>query len=190
MPPKEAAPVRKAVYEGVTVEVIVGDMTTFEASAIVNAANRGLGGGGGIDGQIHRAAGRALRDELEDLFPEGGEVGEAYTTYAHNINTAEYIIHAIGPNYKQVQGEAANNLLRSAYTNSLARAAEISAGTLAFPTISTGIFAFPIVAATGISLRAVRDWIDDNVGDFPERVVFLMWGTAAADLEQYRQQFQ
>lgn len=131
MPPQEAAPVRWAYYNGVRVEVTTGDITTFEASAIVNAANERLRRGGGIDGAIHRAAGDRLQEELSRNWPRGGDVGGAYTTDSYQINTTEYIIHAIGPDYNAAQRVEANNQLRSAYTNSLQRATEIQAESIA-----------------------------------------------------------
>jgi len=173
-----------------SVEVTTGDITTFEASAIVNAANYRLRRGSGIDGAIHRAAGDRLQQELTKNWPRGGDVGGAYTTDAYQINTTEYVIHAVGPDYNAVQGIEANNQLRSAYINSLQRATEIQAESIVFPAISTGIFAFPRAIATGIALTAVRNFIDANPEGTLDRVVFLLLRTADEGLAQYSQQFQ
>jgi O-acetyl-ADP-ribose deacetylase (regulator of RNase III) len=129
-----------------------GDITREEVDAVVNAANQSLGGGGGVDGAIHRAAGRR---ELQDACARlgGCATGDAKATDAFRL-PARWIIHAVGPRYRDGRhGEA--ELLASCYRRSLAVADELGARTLAFPAISTGIYGYPLEEATEIAISAV-----------------------------------
>jgi O-acetyl-ADP-ribose deacetylase (regulator of RNase III) len=192
MPPKPAA--QRTVYNGTTVEVMFGDMTTFQSDAIVNAANVNLRGGAGIDGAIHAAAGPGLLAELIARFPgiPAGVVGGAYTTGAHNIQTARHIIHTVGPNYNGVGNDIAaqglaHQQLHNAYRNSLQEAVNNGDRSIAFPTISTGIYAFPRQEAAFLALRAVRDFLDGAGRGRLDRVVFLIYGEE--DLHAYNARF-
>ncbi|HEY7135533.1 MAG TPA: O-acetyl-ADP-ribose deacetylase [Acidimicrobiia bacterium] len=129
-----------------------GDITREEVDAVVNAANQSLGGGGGVDGAIHRAAGRR---ELQDACARlgGCATGDAKATDAFRL-PARWIIHAVGPRYRDGRhGEA--ELLASCYRRSLAVADELGARTLAFPAISTGIYGYPLEEATEIAISTV-----------------------------------
>ena len=130
------------------VELLQGDITTLEVDAIVNAANRGLLGGGGVDGAIHRAAGPELLAACRKLH--GCEPGGARITEGFRL-PARWVIHAVGPRWKGGQEDEAA-LLGSAYLQSLMRAEEVGAASVAFPAISTGSYGFPLGPATRIAM--------------------------------------
>ncbi|CAN5275918.1 O-acetyl-ADP-ribose deacetylase [soil metagenome] len=131
------------------------DITTLDVDAIVNAANRRLAGGGGVDGAIHRAAGPGL---LEECLALGGcETGDAKVTDGHRL-PARHVIHAVGPVWRDgKRGEDA--LLASCYRRSLELAFENDIRTMAFPAISCGAYRFPIARAARIAVGAVREMI-------------------------------
>lgn len=142
---------------GEHLQVVHGDITRMEVDAIVNAANNGLLGGGGVDGAIHGAGGPAIMNACRAIRDaQGGcPTGEAVITTG-GLLPAPYVIHAVGPVWKGgSQDEDA--LLASAYRNSVRLAGEQGLRTLAFPNISTGIYGFPRERAVDIAIRAVRD---------------------------------
>ena len=133
------------------IELIVGDITTQNVDAIVNAANSGLAGGGGVDGAIHRAGGPTIMEECRVLG--GCPTGEARITRGGNLH-ADWVIHTVGPIYHNgVSGEA--ELLSNAYRNSLKLAVENSIAAIAFPSISTGAFRYSLHDAAKIALQTV-----------------------------------
>jgi O-acetyl-ADP-ribose deacetylase len=133
------------------IRVVRGDITTIEVDAVVTAANSRLAGGGGVDGAVHDAAGPELVEASRALAP--CPAGSAVVTPAFGMTTASWVIHAVGPVYSGPQDEP---VLASAYTSSLARADEVSARSVAFPGISTGIYGYPAEAAARISVTAIR----------------------------------
>ena len=136
----------------VKLEAVLGDITKEDVDAIVNAANSSLLGGGGVDGAIHRAAGPELDEACRALG--GCPEGDAKVTPGFDL-PARWIIHAVGPRWRGgSEGEAER--LADCYRNSLARADEVGATTVAFPAISTGIFGYPLDAATDIAVETVR----------------------------------
>lgn len=138
-----------------TLELVQGDITEQDSDAIVNAANTSLLGGGGVDGAIHRAAGSQLLEATRKL--NGCATGEAKITPGFRLR-ARYIIHAVGPVYRQPDAEVAR-LLASAYRRSLDLAVAHDLKSVAFPAISTGIYGYPMDKAARISLATVHDFV-------------------------------
>jgi len=163
------------VHNNTRVEVVVADITTFPVACIVNAANVGLRGGGGVDGAIHDAAGTNLLKALQATYINGGKESGAYLTKAYAIYTADWIVHTVGPDLSSGKRDARkvkpNVALERAYRNTLEEAEGFTS--IAFPTISTGIFAFPKEEACLIALRTVKKYLDEHKGFM--RVVFLVY---------------
>ena len=156
--------------------VAEGDITKLDVDAIVNAANSALLGGGGVDGAIHRAAGPELLAECRRIGR--CPTGEARLTRGYRLK-ARHVIHAVGPVWHGgKQGEDA--LLVSAYRNSLDIAGGERLETIAFPAISTGVYAFPLERATRIAVATVADFL--RAHELPKRVVFSCFGADVAEL--------
>jgi O-acetyl-ADP-ribose deacetylase (regulator of RNase III) len=153
-------------------QVSQGTITRLDVDAIVNAANTSLLGGGGVDGAIHRAAGHGLLEECRLLG--GCPTGEARLTGGYDL-PARHVIHAVGPRWRDGQhGE--DDLLASAYRNSLELAAERGLRTIAFPSISTGIYGFPKERAARIAVDTIRAFQADH--DLPETVTLVAYSPA------------
>jgi O-acetyl-ADP-ribose deacetylase len=152
------------------IRIVEGDITKLKVDAIVNAANRSLLGGGGVDGAIHRAAGTGLLAECRGLG--GCPTGQARITAGHGL-PARHVIHTVGPVWHGGQhGEDA--LLASCYRSSLALAAEHGLASIAFPAISTGAYRFPLERATRIAVTEVRAFLTDH--PLPATVTFVCFG--------------
>lgn len=147
------------------IEVFQGDITRMAVDAIVNAANTSLLGGGGVDGAIHRAAGSELLAECRKFG--GCRTGEAVITKAYKL-PCRYVIHTPGPVWDG-GGEKKAKLLESCYLNSLKLACDNELDVLAFPSISTGIYGYPIEDAAKIAVETVKNW----AGKFPSKVIFV-----------------
>jgi O-acetyl-ADP-ribose deacetylase (regulator of RNase III) len=147
----------------------LGDITKLEVDAIVNAANRSLRGGGGVDGAIHRAAGPELLEECASL--NGCETGRSKITSAYAL-PSRFIIHTVGPVYA-VGGKQAADLLASCYRESLGLAADRGIGSIAFPAISTGIYGYPKPDAARIAVGEVRSFLETS--EWPRQVIFCVF---------------
>jgi O-acetyl-ADP-ribose deacetylase (regulator of RNase III) len=155
-----------------------GDITKFAADAIVNAANSALIRGGGVDGAIHRAAGAAMRAELDAIRERCGgcPTGSAVITGAGKL-PARFVIHAVGPVYRDGKhGEA--ELLASCYRASLQLAEERGAKTIAFPSISTGVYGYPVEPAAEVAIRTIAEHLRKPVCRI-ERVTLVTFGRPA-----------
>jgi O-acetyl-ADP-ribose deacetylase (regulator of RNase III) len=140
------------------IEIIIGDITKQHVDAIVNAANESLLGGGGVDGAIHRAAGPKLLDECRTIG--GCPTGEARVTAGYNL-PAKWVIHTVGPVW-QGGGHHEDDLLGRCYRYSLALAKKIGARTVAFPSISTGAFGFPVERAADLAIKEIAAFMGGN----------------------------
>jgi O-acetyl-ADP-ribose deacetylase (regulator of RNase III) len=154
-------------------ELLQGDITEQDTDAIVNAANRTLLGGGGVDGAIHRAAGPELLAECRTLG--GCETGDAKITKGYRLK-ARHVIHTVGPVYRG-EGRRAPTLLASCYRRSLEVAGANRLKRIAFPSISTGAYGYPLEEAAAVSLRTVIDFLSAP-GEF-ELVRFVLFGEEA-----------
>jgi O-acetyl-ADP-ribose deacetylase (regulator of RNase III) len=139
-------------------EIVQGDITRQEITAIGNAANSALAGGGGVDGAIHRAGGPAIMSELKTTH-RGCPTGSAVITGGGNLKV-KYVIHAVGPRYSGSPIDA--ELLSSAYRKSLDLCLQNKIDSIAFPSISTGIYGYPVEEASRIALKTVIDYLNEH----------------------------
>ena len=161
-----------------TLELVQGDITQVPADAIVNAANSALVGGGGVDGAIHRVGGPSIMAELDKIRLEIGHcpTGDAVVTGAGKL-PATHVIHAVGPIYRDgTRGEP--DLLASCYRTSLQLAQAQGAETVSFPSISTGVYGYPIAEAAEVAVRTVVDRLRQHDCAI-KRVIFVLFGPPA-----------
>ena len=162
--------------KAVQIELVLSDITKLQVDAIVNAANTSLLGGGGVDGAIHRAAGRGLYEECRRLG--GCPTGEAKITKGYNL-PAKWVIHTVGPVWHGgSHGE--DELLASCYRNSLALAEKHGIRTIAFPAISTGVYGFPMERAARIAVKGAKDFLEWNAT--VEQVLLVCFDKQAHDV--------
>ena len=135
------------------ITVVQGDITEQQVDAVVNAANRAMRGGGGVDGAIHRAGGRTVLEDCIARFPDGLPTGQAGWTTAGDL-PARWVIHVVGPNF--TAGERDRTLLTSCYANALRVADELGARTVAFPLVSAGIYGWPREDAVDAAVETLR----------------------------------
>ena len=152
------------------ISIVKGDITTFDVDAIVNAANSSLLGGGGVDGAIHRAAGPELLDECKTLG--GCPTGEARITKGYRL-PAKHVIHTVGPIWRGGDRNE-DELLAKAYRSCFALAEKNELNSIAFPSISTGAYRFPLQRAVVIALEETKEYLEK--GGRLERVIFVCFG--------------
>lgn len=160
------------------VDVIEGDITRQRVDAIVNAANTSLLGGGGVDGTIHRAAGPELLAECRTLG--GCATGRAKITRGYKL-PARWVIHTVGPVWRDGHHEE-NELLASCYRNCFALVESHNLKSVAFPSISTGAYGFPMERAARIALRETKSFLEQNV--LVEKVILVCFGSSALQIHQ------
>jgi O-acetyl-ADP-ribose deacetylase (regulator of RNase III) len=148
---------KATVYQS-TLEVVQGDITQQDTEAIGNAANSALAGGGGVDGAIHRAGGPSIMSDLRAKY-KGCPTGSAVITSGGNLK-AKFVIHAVGPRYSGSPKDP--ELLSSAYRRSLELCSTNKISSIAFPSISTGIYGYPVEDASRIALKTVMDYLKDH----------------------------
>jgi O-acetyl-ADP-ribose deacetylase (regulator of RNase III) len=165
-------------------EAIQADITSLDVDVIVNAANSSLMGGGGVDGAIHRAGGPAILEECKQIVDRRGplETGQAVITNAGEM-PAGHVVHTVGPIWGNVVGAAAVALLASCYRNSLDLAREVSAKSVAFPNISTGVYRFPKPLAAETAVESVSKWVESDSGTV-QTIFFVCFDPE--NLELYR----
>lgn len=156
-------------FQDSIIKVLQGDITKIKVEAIVNAANNTLLGGGGVDGAIHRAGGKVILEQCKKIG--GCPTGEARITVGGNL-PSNYVIHTVGPVYGGGRSDE-ERLLYNAYYNSLKLAKDYNIKSLAFPSISTGAYGYPIDEASRIAIRSVLDFIKNE--KFPREIIFVLF---------------
>ena len=166
----------------VTIRIIQGDITEQPTDAIVNAANPSLMGGGGVDGAIHRKGGPRILEECKDIraneFPDGLPTGRAVITSGGRLR-ARHVIHTVGPVWQGGKHEE-DKLLGEAYRNSLNLALEKGLKTVAFPSISTGAYGYPVEQASRIALKTIREFAENQRG--LEEIVLVLFSRVDFDV--------
>ncbi|MEO8972288.1 MAG: O-acetyl-ADP-ribose deacetylase [Ktedonobacteraceae bacterium] len=157
---------------GVMLALVQGDIVKVPADAIVNAANSHLGGGSGVDGAIHSAGGPTIMQECRKI--DGCPTGSAVATSAGNL-PAKYVFHAVGPIYSGKEKDA--QLLASAYTRCLELAEEYKIESISFPSLSTGVYGYPLDEAAPIALRTIIEHIQQPTG--LKHVTMVLYGSSA-----------
>lgn len=171
----------EVIINGVVLRLAEGDITRQSTDAIVNAANSGLMGGGGVDGAIHRAGGPAILEECKKIVAKQGRLptGRAVITTGGSLK-AKYVIHTVGPVWHG-GGHDEPALLASAYTESLQLAARNGLESVSFPSISTGAYGYPLEEAAEVALGAARQFLETSSTSIKE-VVFVLYGRAAYEV--------
>ena len=159
------------------IEVVRASVLQQNADAIVNAANKGMRGGGALDGAIHRAAGPQMLAELVEVAPHGARTSEVIVTRAYDL-PQKFVFHVAGPVWKTDREEACEDELAAAYYNCLAEADVRGLESLALPSLSTGVYAFPLERAAPLALATAAYFLKQNPQTSLERLIFAMFGGA------------
>lgn len=174
---------RSFQIDDVSLTFVQGDITEQQVAAIVNAANSSLMGGGGVDGAIHRQGGpeilAACKEVRQELYPDGLPTGEAIATTAGAL-PAQRVIHTVGPVWKDGEQDA-SDLLANAYRNALMQARHETLRTVAFPSISTGAYGYPVEKAAQLAIKTVIAFISSNPGLFDE-IRFVLFSETDFDV--------
>ncbi|MDR2169693.1 MAG: macro domain-containing protein [Planctomycetaceae bacterium] len=165
-------------------ELVLGDITEQAVDVIVNAANRRLAGGGGVDGAIHRCGGAAIMKETREKYPDGCKTGSAVASNAGNLK-AKYVFHAVGPNWYYEPDRF--DLLGLAYGSCLKLAVNLGCRSVVFPSISTGSYGYPIAESSVVAIKTVGDFLKsvDGVNSSLEFVRFCLF--SESDFAVYRE---
>lgn len=173
-----------------TIEVVRGSVTDQNVDAIVNAANTGMRGGGGIDGRIHRAAGPSMMEELIRVAPNGAKTGTVVVTGAYNLNSpsggggrgeVKFVFHTPGPVwYGGHKGEP--DALASSYRSCIDEADRRGLESIGFCSISTGVYAYPLDLAAALAVKTVKEALESHPNTSLRRVVFAMYGENEFDV--------
>ena len=164
-------------HQGVAIDLFQGDITQFVCDAMVNAANAQLAGGGGVDGAIHRVGGPEIMAECQKIG--GCPTGEAVVTTAGKL-PCQKLIHTVGPKWQGGKAEEALQLA-SAYRNSLAKADEWGLRHVAFPSISTGVYGYPIDQAADVAMSSFQSYVDKRTATAVQRITMVLFS-----LEDYK----
>jgi O-acetyl-ADP-ribose deacetylase (regulator of RNase III) len=156
-------------------EIVRASVLEIAADAIVNAANIGMRGGGALDGVIHRAAGIEMKRELEIVAPSGAKPAEVVVTRAYNL-PQKWVFHVAGPVWKDAKALECDELLAKSYRGCLEEAQNRELESLAFPSLSTGVFAFPLERAAPIAIQTAIEFLVGNPQTTLRRVTFAMFG--------------
>ncbi len=171
--------------ESERIHIITGDITEMKVDAVVNAANSGLMGGGGVDGAIHRRGGPAILEACKEIrknsYPDGLPAGKAVITTGGRL-AAAHVIHTVGPVWNGGQAKEPE-ILENAYRNSLILAARNNIAGVAFPAISTGIYGYPQEKAAAVAFKTVREFLRQN--ELPREVFFVFF--TGPDATAFRQ---
>jgi O-acetyl-ADP-ribose deacetylase (regulator of RNase III) len=160
-----------------TIELLLGDITTQQVDAIVNAANTGLSAGSGIDGAIHRQGGSKILEDTRKRYPMGCQTGRAVVSVPGQLH-CKVVIHAVGPIWHNGSSHE-SELLEQAYLKSLEAAYENECETIAFPALSCGAYAFPLEPAAEIAFRTMKTWLEK--GHPPLTIRFVFFSETAFD---------
>jgi O-acetyl-ADP-ribose deacetylase (regulator of RNase III) len=178
----------KLEFLGARVRIVVGDITAQQVDAVVNAANSSLLGGGGVDGAIHYKGGPAILEACRDIrrssYPKGLPAGDAVITTGGNL-PARFVIHTVGPVYGHANGRE-EELLASCYRNSLALAVAHGVGTIAFPSISTGVYNYPRAEAAAVSSAAIEQFLSSDTSLKEVHLVFFSLRDAEVFLSNHK----
>jgi O-acetyl-ADP-ribose deacetylase (regulator of RNase III) len=173
----------KLIRTGRWLSVVEGDITRIPVDAMANAANGALAGGGGVDGAIHRAGGPEIMRELDEIRPRVGRLaaGQAVATSAGRL-PAKWVFHAVGPVYRDgSRGEA--EALASCYRTCLKMAEERGAKTISFPSISTGVYGYPMREAAQIAVRETMRFLCESAGSV-EQILLVSFGPEAYEIHR------